>query len=88
MYTFSDLVFEPISENSHIQKASLTFKNGYGCNIYKYSPYTNEGNPYEFELTMNGIKTFNNNISDDNIGYCTEEDIEDLIKIAQKLWNS
>lgn len=83
--TASDLVFSPIEANSKTQKATLTFKNKYGCNVYFRSPNTNRELPYEFELLYEGKQTFNDRISDGNVGYCSLSDISELIRIAQKL---
>ena len=51
-----------------------------------HSNATNRWNPYEFELLKNNKPTTNSEISPDgNVGYCTQEDICDLIRIAQRL---
>ena len=83
---FDDLAFDPVSEGSRTLKATLDFENGYGCNIYMFSEATNRWNPYEFELTKNHKPALHSKVSPDgNIGYCTQEDICDLIGIAQRL---
>ena len=78
-------LFEPVSPNSKMLKASLSFENGYGCNIYKHSPNTNREYPFEFEVTHNGHRAIVKSISDDNIGYCSESDIYTLISEVKKL---
>lgn len=85
-FSFNDLIFTPISPDSRTEKATLTFSNGYGCNIYYLSPNTNRELPYEFELLFNGEKTFHNSISDDNVGYCSKDNIIEFLDIAQKLY--
>ena len=83
--TFDNLFFKPESSNSRSLKATLQFPNGYGCNVYMYSSNTNRELPYEFELTFLGKPTADDRISDENVGYCSKDDICDFIKIAQKL---
>ena len=65
---FKDLVFE---EN----KASIKFKNGYTVIVRTgRGTATTVGSPYEFELVpVNPI------VSDDKVGYCTEEDVTQLM---------
>lgn len=82
---FDSLEFVPISADGYQQKASLTFNNGYGCNVYTHSKYTNTELPYEFELTRYGAPYANSRISDDNVGYCSKEDISELMHLAQQL---
>lgn len=83
--TFDNLIFEPLHEGSKTLKATLTFKNNYGCNVYMHSPATNKWLPYEFELLYNGRPTAHPDISDDNVGYSSKDDISEYISIAQKL---
>lgn len=86
-FNFDDLEFSPISDNpfEKTQKASLSFSNDYGCNIYFHSPNTNRENPYEFELLKFGKPTGHHKISDENVGYCSKDDICEFIAIAQNL---
>ncbi len=84
-FKFSDLDFQPISENSRTLKATLSFLNGYGCNVYMHSEGTNKWLPYEFELLYNGKPTVNTELSDGNIGYSSEDDINQYLSIAQRL---
>jgi hypothetical protein len=73
-YSFADLVFQ-----SH--KAVIKLKNGYTVVVRKgKGTATTVGSPYEFELIPQ-----NSIISDDKIGYCTEEDITQLMYEAQTL---
>lgn len=71
---FKDLVFE---EN----KASIKFKNGYTVIVRTgRGTATTVGSPYEFELVpVNPI------VSDDKVGYCTEEDVTQLMYESQSL---
>lgn len=71
---FTDLKFEN-------GKASLKLKNGYTVVVYTgKGTATTVGNPYEFELIPQ-----NSIISDDRIGYCTEEEITQLMYESQSL---
>ena len=80
MKNFDDLVFVPIYPNAYELKATLEFNNGYSCIVYKNSPSTNRELPYEYELIPP-----NSNISDDNIGYCSKEEIISLLRESQNL---
>lgn len=82
---FDDLNFQPISPDSRTLKATLQFSNGYGCNVYYRSENTNRWMPYEFELLYHNNHAVHSELSDDNIGYSSKEDISDYIKIAQRL---
>ena len=60
--------------------ASLKLDNGYTVVVRKNTPATTVGAEYEFELVpMNSI------ISDDKIGYCTKDDITELIRESSSL---
>ena len=72
--SFSDLQFEE-------GKASLKLKNGYTVVVRTgKGTATTVGSPYEFELVPQ-----NSIISDDRIGYCSEEDITQLLYESQSL---
>lgn len=85
IFNFDDLVFERVSPTSKKLKATLSFSNSYGCNIYMHSSATNFANPYEFELLKDGHPSSHSKISDENIGYCSKDDICSLISEAQSL---
>ena len=72
--SFKDLTFEE-------GKASLKLKNGYTVVVRTgKGTATTVGTPYEFELIP-----INSVISDDKIGYLTEEDVTALMYEAQSL---
>lgn len=72
--TFKDLTFKD-------NEASLKFKNGYTVVVRTgKGTATTVGSPYEFELIPTNFI-----ISDDKIGYCSEEDIDQLLNDAQSL---
>ena len=59
----------------------LNLKNGYQVVVRTgKGTATTVGSPFEFELVPQ-----NSIISDDRIGYCTEEEITELIKESQSL---
>lgn len=72
--TFKDLSFKD-------NQASLKMKNGYTVVVRTgKGTATTVGSPYEFEvIPMNSI------ISDDIIGYCSEDDITQLLHDVQAL---
>ena len=71
---FIDLKFE-------INKAILKLKNGYTVVVRTgKGTATTVGSPYEFELIPQ-----NSIISDDRIGYCSEEEITQLMYETQSL---
>lgn len=74
-YSFEDLVFD------QSDKAGIKLRNGYTVVVRKgKGTATTVGAPYEFELVPQ-----NSIISDDRIGYCTEEDITQLMYESQSL---
>lgn len=72
--SFSDLKFEN-------NKATLKLKNGYTVVVRTgKNTATTVGSPYEFELIP-----LNSKICDDKVGYCTEEEITQLMYESQHL---
>ena len=70
---FSDLTF-----NNGV--AELSFQNGYSVKVETHTSATTYGAPYEVTC----IPT-NNRISDEPIGYCTEEEVSQIMKEIQGL---
>ena len=83
-FDFNTLIFTPTGKRNET-KASISFPNQYGANIYCHSSNTNRELPYEFELTYRGERTVHPSICDDNIGYLSKDDICSLIIEAQHL---
>lgn len=70
---FKDLIWE-----NNI--ATVSFKNNYTVRIIKHGPGTTIGAPYTFEcIPINSI------ISDDIIGYCTKNEIIQLLNETERL---
>lgn len=82
-FSFDNLVFEPISPDSRIRKAHLDFSNGFSVNVYVHTSNVAPYAPYEVEPLPKGNNKINTFISDDNIGYCTKEDVDFYIKKLQ-----
>lgn len=79
----SDLVFKnnPLGFEGTI--ATHTFSNGYGASIItgEYA-YSNEDAPYELAVLYNNEITYDTPLTDDVLGYLTEEEVNEyLLKI-------
>ena len=66
-------------------KATISFSNGFGVNVYYRSAATNRELPYELELLRNNTPTVDPRISDENIGYCSKDDITTIMHQIQRL---
>lgn len=86
MKTFKDLVFEPHPVKVYYDtQARMDFDNGYGISVITGDcAYTSVSSPYEVAVMYNGKITYNSGITDDVLGYQTEETVGKLmIKIQQ-----
>jgi hypothetical protein len=80
MTTFNDLIFNKLPDGMGIQ-CRINFKNGYGASIVK-GPYTYGGRDGLFELAVlgpDGQLTYDTPITDDVVGYLTEDGITALL---------
>lgn len=80
MTTFNDLIFNKLPDGMGIQ-CRITFPNGYGASIVK-GPYTYGGRDGLFELAVlgpDGQLTYDTPITDDVVGYLTEDGITALL---------
>ncbi len=86
MKTFKDLEFKPHPNHMGGVQAIAEFDNGFGASIVK-TPYTYGGKDGLYELAVlntNGHLTYDTPITNDVLGYLTEQDVtEVLIKIQQ-----
>lgn len=82
---FSQLNFSPVSPSSKTSLATINFANRYGANVYLHSPNTNTELPYEIEVLYDNLPTVNQRISDENIGYCDENDINQILNEISRL---
>ena len=86
MTTFEDLKFEQWPDMGGIF-CRIQFENGFGASIvkHKYS-YGGENGLYELAvLNKDGELTYDTSISDDVLGYLSEEDVTKLLEQIQKL---
>jgi len=93
MKTFKDLEFKKHSiANSGIERykdarqAELNFKNDYGVSvIFGSCFYSNGINTYEVAILYNGHISYNSGITDDVIGYLSEEKVSEIMVRVQSL---
>ena len=85
MKEFKDLEFVPHPMGSGVQ-ALIEFENSYGASIVR-TPYTYGGGDglYELAVFKDGQLTYDTPITDDVIGYLTEEGVTQLITEIQLL---
>jgi hypothetical protein len=80
MRTFNDLIFKKLPDGMGIQ-CRIDFPNGYGASIVK-GPYTYGGRDGLFELAVldsDGQLTYDTPITDDVVGYLTEDGVSALL---------
>lgn len=87
MKTFKDLEFLPHQNSAHFEtQANIYFENGYGISVITGNcAYTDEKRPYEVGVLYQGMLTYNTHITDDVLGYQTEQDVENVMKQIQEL---
>ena len=82
---FEQLKFEP-AKDIPLSRAHLEFDNGYTASVitgeYAYSDILH---PYEFAIMRDGEVCYDTSITDDVVGYCTENDIESLLQKTRDL---
>lgn len=79
----SDLVFKNHSLGFGGTVASHTFPNGYGASIITGEhAYSSEDAPYELAVLHNNEITYDTPLTDDVLGYLTEDEVNEyLLKI-------
>ena len=85
MKTFKDLQFgaHPIG-NGVI--AQMNFDNGYGVSVVKFNgSYGYDQNLWEVAILYNDAITYSTDITDNVLGYQTEQDVTDVMKKVQSL---
>ena len=85
MKTFNDLDFQPMQFDVGIQ-ARIFFDNGYGASVIR-SPYSYGGNQdlYELAITKDNNLCYDTPITDDVLGYLTEDDVTKYLGQIQNL---
>jgi hypothetical protein len=86
MKTFKDLEFEKHGLGEGIQ-SKLSFDNGYGVSVVRTSwSYGGKDGLYELAvLDENGYLTYNTSVTNDVIGYLSEEEVSNTMEQVQKL---
>jgi hypothetical protein len=85
MKTFKDLEFKNHPMGQGVQ-ARIYFDNGYGASVVR-SEHTYGGSDglYELAVLKNGNITYDTPITDDVIGYLTEEGVTEYLQKIQEL---
>ena len=85
MKTFKDLEFKPHSIGNGVQ-AVMNFDNNYGVSVVKFNgSYGYHQDLWEVAILYKGKLTYNTDITDDVLGYQTEQDVTDVMKKVQEL---
>lgn len=83
MKTFKDLVFEPHSIGKG-QHAVLEFDNGYGVSVLLGDLfYSNGVDTYEVAVLANDYICYDTPITDDVVGYITEDEVTEIMEKLQ-----
>ena len=89
MKKFQDLPFFPINDAPFMvgKKARMHFDNGYGVSVVSHSySYGGRDGLYEVAvLDSNDELTYDTPVTNDVIGYLTEEDVSNVMKQVQEL---
>ena len=89
MKKFQDLPFFPINDAPFMvgKKARMHFENGYGVSVVSHSySYGGRDGLYEVAvLDSDDNLTYDTPVTNDVIGYLTEEDVTDVMKQVQEL---
>jgi hypothetical protein len=88
MKKFQDLPFFPINDGFMVGKqARMMFENGYGVSVVSHT-YSYGGKDGLFEVAVlgkDGNLTYDTPVTNDVVGYLTEEDVTDVLKQVQEL---
>jgi hypothetical protein len=89
MKTFEDLEFEQLNDPPCMvgKKSRMQFDNGYGVSVISHThSYGGRNGLYEVAvLDSDGNLTYETPVTNDVIGYLTEEDVTDIMKQVQEL---
>jgi len=88
MKTFQDLPFDSINDGFMIgKKARMHFDNGYGVSVVSHNySYGGRNGLYEVAvLDTDDQLTYETSVTNDVLGYLTEEDVTDVMKQVQEL---
>ncbi|QQV91005.1 hypothetical protein Freya3_68 [Polaribacter phage Freya_3] len=85
MKTFKDLEFKPHSIGNGLQ-AVMNFDNDYGVSVVKFNgSYGYNSDLWEVAILYKDALTYNTDITDDVLGYQTNQDVTDVMEKVQKL---
>lgn len=85
MKTFKDLEFKPHSIGNGLQ-ATMNFDNDYGVSVVKSNgSYGFKSDLWEVAILYKDSLTYNTDITDDVLGYQTDQDVTDVMKKVQAL---
>lgn len=87
MKTFNDLEFHELGNDGFSIRARLEFDNGYGASIIKTKfSYGGPAGLYELAvLDSTGDVVYDTPVTDDVLGYLTEDDVTEALKQIQEL---
>ena len=89
MKKFEDLEFEQVNDAPYMvgKKSRMHFDNGYGVSVVSHS-YSYGGKDGLFEIAVldkDGNLTYDTPVTNDVIGYLTEEEVSGVMKEVQSL---
>jgi hypothetical protein len=91
MKKFEDLEFEQVNDSPYMvgKKSRMHFNNGYGVSVVSHSySYGGRDGLYEVAvLDSDNNLTYETPVTNDVIGYLTEEDVSNVMKQVQELKN-
>ena len=84
--TFNDLEFKAHEAIGFGLHARIDFSNGYGVSVVtgEYA-FTDDAHPYELAVFKDGNICYDTPITNDVIGYLTEDDVTEIMKKVQDL---
>lgn len=87
MKTFSDLEFKDMPDSYQGIQATIKFDNGYGASIVRHNfSYGHEDGLYELAvLDSRDRLTYDTPVTDDVLGYLSEDEVTDALKQIQEL---
>ena len=87
MKTFNDLEFKNMPDYYQGVQAIIKFDNGYGASIVRHNfSYGHEQGLYELGvLDSDGALTYDTPVTEDVLGYLSEDDVTDALRQIQEL---
>jgi hypothetical protein len=83
--TFNDLTFLPSTYADGVH-AMVTFDNGYGASIVKTDrSYGGKEGLYELAVLFDGLISYDTPITNDVIGFLTEDEVTELLQKIEDL---